>query len=293
MLSLIVVFSAASTSADGGPYTIVVTGSVGKTNLLYLLKEQFGDEAAYSYRANTKTGITFSVLGLPAPVRRWRWPLVLAAVPFAAVLKTRRPEKVYLVEYDVSEIAAARYFKWWLQPAVCLWATVSASHLQGFDWAAARRSRPPFELVVEDFAKVAQAASEQIFAPADEKLMKRSLKESATPISWIKDDLLAYQVSSDGTVFKFADKEFIFGQPLPRRMSRSLVLISALLKYCGRDIKTDCRNWPAPPGRSTLLAGYRGCQLIDSTYNAQLEAGRGCFGDVRRVQGFQEVAGHR
>ena len=65
------------------PTVIVVTGSVGKTNLLYLLKEQFGAEAAYSYRANTKIGITFSVLGLPAR----RPTLALAAAAYRRSLR--------------------------------------------------------------------------------------------------------------------------------------------------------------------------------------------------------------
>ena len=254
------------------PTVIVITGSVGKTNLLYLLKEQFGSEAAYSYRANTKTGITFSVLGLPAAAKRWRWPLLLTAVPLMAFLKRVRKEEFYLVEYDVSETAAARYFKWWLNPAICLWTTVSRSHVQAFDRAARRQSREPLELVLEDFAKVAGAASERIFAPAANRLMRDSLKGAATPISWTADELLAYRVGPEGTVFEFAEREFVFSQPLPRQLADSLVLMVDLLKHCGREVKTDCRDWPAPPGRSSLLAGYKGCWLIDSSYNAQLEA---------------------
>lgn len=254
------------------PTVIVITGSVGKTNLLYLLKEQFGSEAAYSYRANTKTGITFSVLGLPAAAERWRWPLLIAAVPFAAFFKRVREEKFYLVEYDVSETAAARYFKWWLNPAICLWTTVSESHLQAFDRAARKQGREPFELVVEDFAKVVRAASERIFAPGSSRLMRNSLKGTDAPISWSDGELLSYEVGPKGTVFKFPGREFVFSQPLPRQLADSLALMTDLLKHCGREVKTDCRDWPAPPGRSTLLAGYKGCWLIDSSYNAQLEA---------------------
>ena len=61
------------------PLVIVITGSVAKTNLLHILKEQLGQQAAYSYRANTKVGIACDIFDMP-PIeagRRWRW-LVLA-----------------------------------------------------------------------------------------------------------------------------------------------------------------------------------------------------------------------
>ena len=187
-------------------------------------------------------------------------------------MKPVKKEKIYLVEYDVSETAAARYFKWWLDPAICLWTTVSKSHLQAFDRAAARQGKEPFELVLEDFAKVAGAASERIFVPAGNELMRAGLKRTVAPVSWIDPDLRSYRVGPEGTVFKLAGQEFVFSQPLPRQMADSLALAAALLKHCGREVRTDCRNFPVPPGRSTLLPGYKGCWLIDSSYNAQLEA---------------------
>ncbi len=256
------------------PLVIVITGSVAKTNLLYILKEQLGTEAACSYKSNTKIGITCNIFNL-APTsdgRRWRWPLLLVVVPFKALFAKRRPEKRYLVEYDVYNMISNRYLKWWLRPDICLWTAVSQSHLQNFEKEAKKRNLAPFDLVVEEFGKLAASARQHIFALGDNKFMKRSLKGAQTPVSWLKEELLDYEVGLEGTVFKFRDARFVFSQPLPKEISRVLVLMMALMNHLEEPFKTDLRDWQPPPGRSSLLKGYKGCYLIDSSYNAQYEA---------------------
>lgn len=256
------------------PLTIVVTGSVAKTNLLYILGEQLGEEAAYSYRANTKIGIACDILNL-APIsedRRRRWLLLIVVSPFKALFAKVRPEEKYLVEYDAYDMVSSRYFKWWLRPNVCLWTTVSESHLQNFEKAAKKKNLKTFDLVVSEFAKIVQSADQHIFAPADNRFMKQSLKGVQTPVSWLKDELLEYGVDSKGTVFKFKDIRFVFSHPLPKEMSHILTLAAGLMGYLKQAPRTDLRDWQPPPGRSSLLRGYKGCHLIDSSYNAQYEA---------------------
>ena len=256
------------------PLTIVVTGSVAKTNLLYILREQLGEEAAYSYRANTKIGIACDILNL-APIsedRRRRWLLLIVMSPFKALFAKVRPEEKYLVEYDAYDMVSSRYFKWWLRPNICLWTTVSESHLQNFEKAAKKKNLKTFDLVVSEFAKIVQCADQHIFAPADNRFMKQSLKGAQTPVSWLKDELLEYEVGSKGTVFKFKDIRFVFSHPLPKEMSHILTLAAGLMGYLKQAPRTDLRDWQPPPGRSSLLGGYKDCYLIDSSYNAQYEA---------------------
>ena len=257
------------------PKIIIITGSVGKTSFLYALKEQFGRRALYSYRANTKVGISLQLLGIKAissGSQRWRWPLIILAAPFRALTAKVRDEKIYLVEYDAGSPYASWYFKWWLQPDICIWTTVSESHFENFVRKARRTGRETFDLIVSEFAAIAASASERIFAPAGNERMRRALASASTPVSWVENELAAWQPGLKQTVFEFPKRRFVFSQPLPREFGLSLALFQALAGYLKLEIKTDWRSWEPPPGRNRWFAGHGGSFLLDSSYNAQIEA---------------------
>ena len=255
------------------PIVIVVTGSVGKTNLLHLLKEQFGSRAYYSYRSNTKVGITLNLFDLPdMRGQRWRWLTSLFKVPYKALTAPKKPQKFYLVEYDVYDVSSSRWFKKWLRPNLCLWTTISPSHLENFDRLAKRTQRDVLDVLTDHFAQIAKSAEEYIFALATNKLMRQGLKNAQTPIKWLEDDLVDYRLDLQKTIFQFKKVTFKFGQPMPRAFGQSLLYCRALSEYYQLPLKTDFSDWYPPPGRSTLLRGYKNCFLLDSSYNAQPEA---------------------
>ena len=197
---------------------------------------------------------------------------LLLVVPFKALFAKVRREDKYLVEYDIYDMYSARYFKWWLRPNICLWTTISRSHLQNFEKIARKSGVDVFDLVVGEFSKIVQSADKQIFALKDNKLMKQSLADAQTPVSWLTDKLVDYRIDLRGTSFKFETTEFVFRHPLPQELSQILTLVQGLMKYLRLPLRTDLKHWHPPPGRSTLLKGYKGCYLIDSSYNAQFEA---------------------
>ena len=257
------------------PKVIIITGSVGKTSLLYALKDQFGERAFYSYRANTKVGISLQLLGIKSiskASQRWRWPLIILAAPFKTLTAKVRDEKIYLVEYDAGNPYASWYLKWWLRPDICIWTTVSQSHFENFVGKAKRTGRDTFDLVVSEFAAIAASASERIFAPAGNKRMRQALAGASTPVSWVKSELVAWQPGLERTVFEFPKRRFVFNQPLPREFGLSLALFQALADHLELEIKTDWRFWEPPPGRSRWFVGHGGSFLLDSSYNAQFEA---------------------
>src|SRR5258708_32097633 len=66
------------------PKIVVVTGSSGKTTLLYLLESQIGDKAKYSHHANTSYGIPFDILDLHRKsLRTSEWFTFICKAPFA------------------------------------------------------------------------------------------------------------------------------------------------------------------------------------------------------------------
>ena len=100
----------------------------------------------------------------------------------------------------------------------------------------------------------------------------RQALQTTTPISWLNEELLDYKVSLKKTIFKFADGQFVFSQPLPQIAAKNLILARALAAYCRLPIRFDWRNWTTAPGRNSCLPGYGGSYILDSSYNAQLEA---------------------
>ena len=255
------------------PDVTVITGSVGKTNLLHLLTMQFGDDFAYSYRSNSKIGITLNMLSIEpvAPGKRWRWLFLLVLVPLKAFFSKVPQETKYLVEYDAFDPTSSDYFKWWLRPRFVVWLTVSQSHIEQFDKKAKSKKKTPMECVVEEFKSITVSASELIFAPRKNDVIKQALQDAQTPVQWV-DDVVDYSVDLKETVFRLAGKRFAFSHPLPEQMGPTLSLMNALVDQLGYDVKQDLRAWQPPPGRNTLLRGYKGCHLIDSSYNAQLES---------------------
>ena len=261
------------------PTIIVITGSVGKTSLLHFLKDQMGDLADYSEKANTKIGLTLNLLDLKAPQsgQRWRWLALPFQAPFKAFFNPVRETKFYLAEYDVANLLATYLFKIWLRPQICLWVSLSPAHLEFFDKKSKKTGYEAFDILAKEFAKIVYSAHQQIFALASNKKMRRHLEGCATPINWLKDDLVGYDVNLRKTTFIFKDDTvFTFKQPMPLAMAQSLILAKALLRFLDIKSKTAVK-WLSPPGRNTLLKGYKGCYLIDSTYNAQLESVEATF----------------
>ena len=256
------------------PKVLVITGSVGKTHLLDLLKYQMGSSVFHTHQANTKIGITCHLFGVEGiqPGKRWRWLALFFIIPFKALTQKKRLEKIYLVEYDVASVFSVRFFKWWLKPHLCVWVSVTPAHLQFFDKAAQRAGKSSFALAVEDFTILVKAASEHIFALADNKIMRRSLSDAQTPVHWVEVPDFDYKVTLKATLFKFPDIKYLFSQPVPRAISKNLVLMKAILDYFNIPIITDLRHYSYAPSRHTVLAGLKNSFLIDSTFNSQLSS---------------------
>lgn len=256
------------------PKIVVVTGTVGKTHVLDLLKYQMGDAVYHTAQANTKIGITCQLLGLKSAAAgyRYRWLTLLFLVPLKALFKKCHLQKIYLVEYDVANVFATRFFQWWLRPHICLWVSINPAHLQFFERTAAQHKTTPFAVAVEEFSLLVKSASEQIFALADSQLMRQKLSDAKTPVTWVEVPPHNYKVTLRGTEFKFPDIRYLFSQPVPLLVSRNLVLIRAVLDYFRIPVTTDLRQYAHAPSRHTVLAGIKNSHLIDSTYNNQLAA---------------------
>src|SRR5258708_411031 len=115
------------------PKIIVVTGSSGKTTLLHLLESQLGDQAKYSYHANSSYGVPFDVLDLKRKnLQVSEWFSLFFKAPFA-IFKSIPKEKIYVVEADCDRPGEGKFLGSLLRPTIVLWLNVSRTHSMNFD----------------------------------------------------------------------------------------------------------------------------------------------------------------
>ncbi|MCY4088721.1 MAG: Mur ligase family protein [Candidatus Saccharibacteria bacterium] len=255
------------------PRIILITGSVGKTTMTYLLQFQFGKSQAYhSYRANSKIGIACDLLNLPRPHlgKRWRWGLLIFYAPLKSLITPTKSQSIYLLEYDIYDMYSTKFFKFWLKPETAIWVNVSQAHLEFFDTQAKKLNQTSYEVYVGQLAKLVRQASQKIFALKDSSDMRDALSKVLTPIDWVGVDLIDYQLSLDKTAFIFKGVNLVFAQPLPKVLSSSLALMMAVVSEYNLKLKTDFSQCHFPPSRNNLLKGIKGSYLLDSTFNAQI-----------------------
>lgn len=257
------------------PHVILVTGSSGKTILLEILKHQFKDRAYHSHLANSEIGLALNVVrmkGILTARDRWLWPAMLLWPPIKS-LYVRHQAEYYLAEFDAyaSHINYPRLIRW-LQPERVILMNISPTHSANFEAEARRKKQPVLELITTAFGILAKGASEKIYALEKSKTVTRALRDSKTPIDWLKPKLVNYQVSAEETKFQFESGTFRFRGFQPPVIAKQLQATLSLCQDLGVEIDYDLRKAVLSKGRTTTLAGIRKTALIDSTYNAQLDA---------------------
>src|SRR3989338_3753564 len=114
------------------PKIIVITGSNGKTFLLSLFRHQLGDQACYTFGANSAFGIPFHILNLHRlSYSLWEWLPFFFKAPLAAWGKTPS-QKLFFVEADCDRTGEGKFLASFLRPDITLWQNVSLTHSGNF-----------------------------------------------------------------------------------------------------------------------------------------------------------------
>ena len=252
------------------PRTIVVTGASGKTTLLNILKVQLGeDEVAYSTRANTNIGVVCNLVGEAGiTASRWRWLLLLAAVPWRS-LTCRRSESIYVVEFDIARPLAKNNIIAALKPEVCLLTNVTASHSEKFDQLAKKTGRSALQLLTDYQLQLVCLARQAVYLPACQRdYLAEFLPPTDAKAIWVGSRLANYKVTPQSTLAQIGQRRFRFAQPQPPQIGQQLHFLIALANYLDLKPTTDLRSMVRAPSRSTGLRGLHGSWLIDSSYNS-------------------------
>lgn len=254
------------------PRVIAVTGSAGKTTMLNMIEYELGDKAHYSHDANSAFGISFDLLGLKGVNgSKWRWLHLLIATPFKGLFK-RYKQRYYVVEIDGERPHEAEFLAEWLKPEVTIWVSIGLSHAVQFEKVVEEgKFKDLSEAITAEFAHLPANTSKRVYIDADSKLMveaTRGIQAKVIPIN--KKEMKKYIVYPDTTDFTYGDTTFHFDRPEPKDIAFNLFVLQDLMKYLGRKFNPDFSGMQVAPGRSSHFKGYKGIDIVDSTYNAHM-----------------------
>lgn len=273
------------------PRVIVVTGSNGKTSLMHLIESQLTKGVKFSHRANSSFGIPFNILGIERKkLTNDEWPLIFLQAPLA-ILKKVPIEKIYVVEVDCDRPYEGKFLSSLLYPEVTLWLNSARTHSENFEHLVTKDNFIE-DVIAHEYGYLVEKTTKLVIVNADSKPILKQLTrvKAETRKTYYLQELKSYQVSKDGTKFKFADAEYKFPNLLPQEFGASILLCKELLKYLNSNMDVSFAKFQMPPGRSSLFKGKNGLTLIDSTYNANLESMKAVLGLYKTIPGNRRWA---
>ena len=254
------------------PRIIAVTGSAGKTTMMKMLEHEMGKKAHYSHDANSAFGVPFDVIGLKGiKGSKLRWIWLLIAAPFKASFTFRRKE-FYVVEIDGERPHEAEFLAEWLHPEVTIWVSIGTSHAVQFEKEVEKGKFDDVEeAITAEFANLPENTLKRVYIDADSKEMvnaTKGIKAKVVPIK--KSELKKYVVYPDSTDFTYGDTTFHFDHPEPRDIAYNLFVLKDLMKYLKLKFNPDFSGLVIAPGRCSHFKGYKGIDIVDSSYNAHM-----------------------
>ena len=254
------------------PRIIAVTGSAGKTTMMKMLEHEMGKKAHYSHDANSAFGVPFDVIGLKGiKGSKLRWIWLLIAAPFKAFFTFRRKE-YYVVEIDGERPHEAEFLAEWLHPEVTIWVSIGTSHAVQFEKEVEKGKFDDVEeAITAEFANLPENTLKRVYIDADSKEMvnaTKGIKAKVVPIK--KSELKKYVVYPDSTDFTYGDTTFHFDHPEPRDIAYNLFVLKDLMKYLKLKFNPDFSGLVIAPGRCSHFKGYKGIDIVDSSYNAHM-----------------------
>lgn len=254
------------------PRVIMITGSAGKTTMLNLIETQLGKKAHYSHNANSPFGIAFDVLGMGGSTGSiGSWLKLIFKAPVRAFRFTHK-ETFYVVETDGDFPGRAKFSSKWLKPEVSLWVSLGRSHAVCFDAVVkSGKFKTLDDAIASEFASIIKNTQKLAIVDGDNEMIIKYCEGAKAEIKTVsKSSLKSYKVQPNKAVFKFANHEYIFNDPMPQKFTTQLAMLDPFMAYLGLPIKTDLSGYNTPPGRNNYFAGKNGLNIIDSSYNAHI-----------------------
>lgn len=255
------------------PRVIAVTGSAGKTTMMMMLEHEIGKKKAhFSHDANSAFGIPFDILGLKGiHGSKLRWIWLFTAAPIKSLLTFRKKE-FYVVEIDGERPHEAEFLAEWLKPEVTIWVSIGTSHAVQFEKEVEKgKFADVEEAIAAEFANLPKNTKKRVYIDATSKVMQKATRDIDANVIPIKKSLLKkYVVYPDSTDFTYGDTTFHFDHPEPKDVAFNLFVLQDLMKYLKLKFNPDFTGLKVAPGRCSHFKGYKGIDIVDSSYNAHM-----------------------
>lgn len=260
------------------PKVFVVTGSSGKTTTLHLVEAQLGAKARYSHHANSAFGICFDILGLGRKkLKKSEWIGLILRAPVRA-FKKPFVEQIYIAEVDCDRPEEGKFLADLLRPTGIIWLSSTHTHAASFDrLVEAGQYKSVDQAIAHEFGWLLEYTTGFAIVNTDNIGIKNQLnRTSAELVQLSGKDIKKYSPSLGKTSFEFVvdDKRYAVSAPalLPEAVGLSVLAVATLVGKIGDGLDRDFSRFVLPPGRSSVFTGIKKITLIDSTYNASLDA---------------------
>lgn len=293
------------------PVVIGITGTAGKTstkNALYaVLKDDF--RVKVSQKANSETGIPLDILDLHLKdYNFFSWLKVLLMLPLQLFFSDYSA-KYYVVEMAIDGPDKPKNMEYLLtiiKPQIAIFLNVRCLHSYAFDYLITesnpqlRRKIMQEKIAMEKGKLITslKATGMAILNFDDQNVIKFKNKTKASVLSFgfaEGSDILVTKVSHKDkqTSFSFkydqtAEMVTIPQALLPDYYAYSFAACLAVALKLGLSLKKAChqlsKNYHLPRSRSSLLAGVNNSLILDSSYNASVDATLGLIKLIKKLK---------
>ncbi|MDP3918108.1 MAG: cyanophycin synthetase [Candidatus Woesebacteria bacterium] len=257
------------------PKIVVITGSSGKTTLLHMAAAQFKEKAKYSFHANSAYGIPFDILGIRrSSLSFFEWPSIILTTPFR-IFRSIPKEKIYIVEADCDRPHEGKFLAKLLKPEVVLWQSLGRTHSMNFEHLVQNKNFSSLEEAISfEFGYLVEYSKSESIVNADSPHINKQLSRSNSTSIKIRlnDYKYKYDISKSRSIFTFDDEVYSFSYLLPKETIYSIIMLQKLMKYFNLDFDKKFKEFKLPPGRSSFFKGIKNIDIIDSSYNANLDS---------------------
>ncbi|MBP7875577.1 hypothetical protein KA012_01100 [Candidatus Woesebacteria bacterium] len=277
------------------PLVIGVTGSAGKTTVMYaiaaILKENY--QVKVSEKANSQSGLSLNILGLNPRSFSWLDWLRLAIVAPVKLLTNWEKFQVYVAEMGIDspdEPANMSYLLKIVKPQIGVFTSVTLVHAQAFDHLVSERDVKKRALalrtaIAREKAKIITtlpSSGTAVFNSDDSIIMQVCASTKAPSITFGSSANAAIRLMT--TVWKDGGTTFTLKQGkneakielkkylLPEHYGLSFASAAAVGVALGISLKKSAQaistNFVLPPGRATLIPAINKATILDSSYNS-------------------------
>lgn len=261
------------------PQIIGVTGSVGKSSVVYsldaVLSKHF--KVKTTLHGNSETGLPLEILGLRKYLDNYSlltWAKLFVLVPLFAFKK--ESYQYLIAEMGVDEPTEPKNMSYLLKiikPNIGIFLSVAPVHTEQFGSVAAIAKEKG--LLVTTLASDKTAIINTDY-PEIKDLIPKIKSEIITVGQKSDFSLIDYKVDLKGTNFEFTSQgkkySLLFPQMLFKEYGYNFLAVLACCQKVGISLATAIsdleQSFVLPPGRFSLISGVNNSLIIDSSYNS-------------------------